>query len=151
MKLLPSLKQLEYLVALDRSGQFGKAAESCHITASTLSAGIRDLEHVLGVAVAERSKRQVLMTPAGREIAARARELLRDAEDIMQLAAARQQAQQLEAAGLAAGIRPVPYVDIECANTFFDPEPSRLALGLTAGDLDDAIREQVEMVPIDAT
>jgi nucleoside-diphosphate-sugar epimerase len=64
-------------------------------------------------------------------------------------AAAREQGQQLEAAGLAAGIRPVPYVDIQSANTFYDPEPSRIALGLTAGGLDDAIREQVEMVPID--
>ncbi len=90
MKLLPSLKQLEYLVALDQSAHFGKAADSCFITASTLSAGIRDLESVLGVPVAERSRRQVLMTPVGREIAARARGLLRDAEDIMQLAESRQ-------------------------------------------------------------
>ena len=62
-------------------------------------------------------------------------------------AAARKTAQQLEAAGLDVGIRPVPYVDIQCANTFFDPEPSRIALGLTSGGLDDAIREQVEMLP----
>ena len=86
MKLLPSLKQLEYLVALDHSAHFGRAAESCYITASTLSAGIRDLEQVLGAPVAERSRRQVLMTPLGREIAARARELLQDAEEIMRLA-----------------------------------------------------------------
>ncbi len=66
-------------------------------------------------------------------------------------AAAREQQAQLEAAGLASGIMPVPYVDIQSANAFFDPEPSRLALGLTAGGLDDAIREQVEMVPMDAT
>ena len=66
-------------------------------------------------------------------------------------AAAREQAEQLEAAGLAAGISPVPYVDIQSANAFYDPEPSRIALGLTAGGLDDAIREQVEMVPINPT
>ncbi|MBG7606364.1 MAG: NAD-dependent epimerase/dehydratase family protein [Actinobacteria bacterium] len=63
-------------------------------------------------------------------------------------AAARETAQQLEAAGLDVGIRPVPYVDIQCANAFFDPEPSRIGLGLTSGGLDEAIREQVEMCPI---
>ncbi len=91
MKLLPSLKQLEYLVALDESAHFGKAAESCHITASTLSAGIRDLEYILGVEVAERTRRQVLMTPIGHQIASLARTLLRDAEEIMQLADAEKQ------------------------------------------------------------
>jgi len=66
-------------------------------------------------------------------------------------AAAKEAAQQLEAAGLDVGIRPVPYVDIQCANTFFDPEPSRIALGLTSGGLDEAIQDQVEMCPIDIT
>lgn len=87
MKLLPSLKQLEYLVALADTEHFGKASERCNITPSTLSAGIRDLENVLGVSLAERTKRHVLMTPIGIEIAARARLLLRDAEDVMELAA----------------------------------------------------------------
>jgi nucleoside-diphosphate-sugar epimerase len=63
-------------------------------------------------------------------------------------AAASEGARQLKAAGLDVGIRPVPYVDIQCANAFFDPEPSRIALGLTSGSLDEAIREQVEMCPI---
>ncbi len=88
MKLLPSLKQLEYLVALADTLHFARASERCNITPSTLSAGIRDLENVVGVALAERTKRQVLMTPIGNEIAARARLLLRDAQDIMDLAAA---------------------------------------------------------------
>jgi len=87
MKLLPSLKQLEYLVALADTLHFGRASENCNITPSTLSAGIRDLESVLGVSLAERTKRHVLMTSIGNEIVARARCLLRDAEDVMQLAA----------------------------------------------------------------
>jgi len=87
LKRLPSLKQLEYLVALTDSRHFGRAAEQCNITPSTLSAGIRDLEGVLGVPLAERTKRQVQMTPVGEEIAARARLLLRDAEEVMELAA----------------------------------------------------------------
>ena len=87
MKLLPSLKQLEYLTALADVQHFGKAADRCSVTPSTLSAGIRDLETVLGVTLAERTKRTVMMTPVGLEIAARARLLLRDADDIMALAA----------------------------------------------------------------
>ncbi|MEZ5757238.1 MAG: hydrogen peroxide-inducible genes activator [Emcibacteraceae bacterium] len=86
MKFLPSLKQLEYLTALAQTRHFSHASDLCNVTPSTLSAGIRDLEDILGVSVAERTKRTVIITPIGHEIAARARQLLRDAEDIMILA-----------------------------------------------------------------
>ena len=86
MKRLPTMKQLEYLVALADTQHFGRAAERCNITQSTLSAGIRDLESVLGTAVAERSNRHVLMTRTGIRIAERARALLRDAEEVMEVA-----------------------------------------------------------------
>lgn len=86
MKRIPSLKQLEYLASLAETRHFGHAAENCNVTPSTLSAGIRDLEDFLGVAVAERTKRTVLITPIGQEIAERARGLLLDAEDLMELA-----------------------------------------------------------------
>ena len=88
MKRLPTFKQLQYLVALVETRHFGRAAERCHITQSTLSAGIRDLESVLGTAVAERSNRRVLITRVGAEIAERAKTLLRDAEDVMDVARA---------------------------------------------------------------
>jgi LysR family hydrogen peroxide-inducible transcriptional activator len=87
VKLLPSLKQMEYLVALAETRHFAKAAALCNVTPSTLSAGIQDLEGVLGVSLAERTKRVVVMTPLGINIAERARLVLRDAEDIMELAA----------------------------------------------------------------
>ena len=88
MKRLPTMKQLEYLVALADTRHFGRAAERCHITQSTLSAGIRDLETVLGTAVAERSNRHVLMTRVGTAIAGRAKALLRQAEEVMEIAGA---------------------------------------------------------------
>ena len=88
MKRLPTMKQLQYLVALADTRHFGRAAERCHITQSTLSAGIRDLESVLGTAVAERSKRHVVITRVGARIAERAKALLRDAGEIMELARA---------------------------------------------------------------
>ncbi len=88
MKRLPTMKQLQYLVALAETQHFGQAAEHCHITQSTLSAGIRDLESALGAAVAERTNRQVLITRAGRQIAKRAKAILREAEEVMEVARA---------------------------------------------------------------
>ena len=82
------MKQLQYLVALADTQHFGRAAERCYITQSTLSAGIRDLEAVLGIPIAERSNRHVLITRVGMRIAERARALLRDAEEVMELARA---------------------------------------------------------------
>ena len=88
MKRLPTMKQLQYLVALADTEHFGRAAQRCYITQSTLSAGIRDLESVLGTPVAERSNRQVLMTRVGAQVAERAKVLLRDADEIMEVAKA---------------------------------------------------------------
>ncbi len=82
------MKQLQYLVALADTQHFGRAAQRCYIAQSTLSAGIRDLESVLGIAIAERSNRHVLITRVGRQIAERARALLRDAEEVMEMARA---------------------------------------------------------------
>ena len=88
MKRLPTMKQLQYLVALADTQHFGRAAQRCYITQSTLSAGIRDLESVLGIPIAERSNRHVLITRVGLQIAERARALLRDAEEVMEVARA---------------------------------------------------------------
>ncbi len=88
MKRLPTMKQLQYLVALADTQHFGRAAQRCYITQSTLSAGIRDLESVLGTAVAERSNRHVLMTNAGLQIAERAKAVLREAGELMEVARA---------------------------------------------------------------
>jgi len=85
---LPTLRQLRYLVALAEHRHFGRAADACFATQSTLSAGLQELESLLGVTLVERTKRKVLMTPLGDEVAARARELLRGAEDIADLARA---------------------------------------------------------------
>jgi LysR family transcriptional regulator, hydrogen peroxide-inducible genes activator len=41
---LPSLRHLRHLTALDDHRHFGRAAEACHVTQSTLSAGIKELE-----------------------------------------------------------------------------------------------------------
>lgn len=86
MKRLPSLRQLRYLCALEEHLHFGRAAEACAVTQSTLSAGLQELEAALSAPLVERTKRRVLLTPSGREVAARARGLLRAAEDLVDAA-----------------------------------------------------------------
>ena len=88
MASLPTLKQLRYLVALADEGHFGRAAANCHVTQSTLSAGIRELEEVLDAQLAERTKRSVMLTSLGEEITERARRLLDQAAELTKLAAA---------------------------------------------------------------
>jgi LysR family hydrogen peroxide-inducible transcriptional activator len=82
MKSIPTLRQLRYLVALADHRHFGRAAADCLVTQSTLSAGIQELEALLGVTLIERGKRQARPTPLGEEIVERARDLLRAAEDL---------------------------------------------------------------------
>jgi LysR family hydrogen peroxide-inducible transcriptional activator len=85
---LPSLKQLQYLVALRRYEHFGKAAEACFVTQSTLSAGLRDLEALLGVTLVERTRRLVRFTALGEKIADKAVRVLREAEELAEMARA---------------------------------------------------------------
>ena len=62
---LPSLRQLRYLVAVADRLNFRAAAESCFVTQSTLSAGIKELERLLGAELVERDKRHVRLTRTG--------------------------------------------------------------------------------------
>ena len=84
----PTIKQLQYLVALRQHGHFGRAAESCFVTQSTLSAGIRELETLLNVVLVERTKRVVRFTPLGLKIADKAVRLLREGEELADMARA---------------------------------------------------------------
>ncbi|MEI9928926.1 MAG: hydrogen peroxide-inducible genes activator [Sphingomonas sp.] len=84
----PTLKQLQYLVALHDSGHFGRAAEACFVTQSTLSAGIRELETLIGVVLVERTRRVVRFTPLGERIVEKARRVLREADELGDLARA---------------------------------------------------------------
>ena len=82
---LPTIKQLQYLVALHEHGHFGRAADASNVSQSTLSAGIRELESLLGVTLVERSRRVVRFTPLGNAVVAKAHRLLREAEELADL------------------------------------------------------------------
>jgi LysR family transcriptional regulator, hydrogen peroxide-inducible genes activator len=79
---LPTIKQLQYLVALHDHGHFGKAAEVCYVTQSSLSAGIRELETLIGVTLVERTRRVVRFTALGERIVEKARRVLREADEL---------------------------------------------------------------------
>lgn len=84
----PTPKQLQYLVALRAHGHFGKAAESCFVTQSTLSAGLRELETLLGTTLVERTRRVVRFTPLGLRIADKAVRVLRESDELADMARA---------------------------------------------------------------
>src|ERR671910_3358151 len=84
----PTIKQLQYLVALRQHGHFGRAAEACFVTQSTLSASLRELEALIGVTLVERTRRVVRFTPLGSKIADKARRVLREAEELADMARA---------------------------------------------------------------
>jgi LysR family hydrogen peroxide-inducible transcriptional activator len=83
MKATPTLRQLRYLVAVVERCHFGQAAAACNVSQSTLSASIQELEELLGAPLLERTKRSVVPTALGRNVAERARGLLKGAEDLM--------------------------------------------------------------------
>src|SRR5262245_44447163 len=83
MMNLPSLRHLRHLMALHDHGHFGRAAEACHVTQSTLSASMKELEGVLEATLVDRSKRRVVLTPVGIETVERARRIVKEVEDLV--------------------------------------------------------------------
>src|ERR1700751_38491 len=85
---LPTFRQLEHLVLLADHGHFGRAAKACHITQSTLSASIKELETVLQASLVDRTKRRVVLTPLGLEIVERGRRILQEGKKLAEAARA---------------------------------------------------------------
>jgi LysR family transcriptional regulator, hydrogen peroxide-inducible genes activator len=79
-----SLRQLQYAVAIADTLSFRRAAERCRVSQPSLSAQVGELEGALGVRLFERDRRRVLVTTAGHELVARARVVLREAEDLVE-------------------------------------------------------------------
>lgn len=84
---MPSIRQLEYLAALHSTRHFRRAAESVGVSQPTLSAQLKVLEERLGVQLVERDRSSVIFTPVGEEILGVARGVLRDVQEIRDVAA----------------------------------------------------------------
>jgi LysR family hydrogen peroxide-inducible transcriptional activator len=83
MASLPTIKQLRYLIALSETLSFTRAADMCFVGQSTLSAGLKELEDLLGVQLVERDKHTVSMTPIGQGVVERAQKLIVLADDLV--------------------------------------------------------------------
>ena len=83
---LPTVKQLRYLIELEKHGHFGKAAEACFVSQSAFSVAIRELESTLGTQLFDRTNKSVTITAIGQEIVVQARLVIRDLEALMDMA-----------------------------------------------------------------
>jgi len=85
-ELRPTLRQMQYLVAIADTGKFGDAARALNVSQPSLSAQVAEMEASLGVQLVERSRRGAMLTVAGEELVRRARNILREVEDLKAVA-----------------------------------------------------------------
>ena len=78
----PTLRQLQYLVAVAETGRFGEAARRLNVSQPSLSAQVAEVEASLGVTLIERGRSGAILTPRGEEFVRRARVILRQVEDL---------------------------------------------------------------------
>jgi len=78
----PTLRQMEYLVAIADTGTFGDAAKRTFVSQPSLSAQIKDMEVHIGARLLERGRHGALLTPIGEEMVKRARLVLRQVEQM---------------------------------------------------------------------
>lgn len=83
---MPSLNQLEYIVAVADHRHFGKAARACHVTQPTLSQQVRKVEDDLGIVLFDRVKKPVVPTPEGEAFLEQARLILREHSRLKEIA-----------------------------------------------------------------
>ena len=89
MAALPTLRQMQFFAALVRRGSFSQAAEDCFVSQSTLSAGIKEFEAILGAPVVDRTARGFALTPLGEAVSGRAEEVLALTHEMVRVAAAK--------------------------------------------------------------
>lgn len=84
--MLPTLRQLQYLKLLAEHGSFSRAAEAAFVSQPALSAGVQELEKILGAQVVERTRGQIQLTAVGAEAVRRAEDVLARTEDLVEAA-----------------------------------------------------------------
>jgi LysR family hydrogen peroxide-inducible transcriptional activator len=82
----PNLKHLHYLVVLHQEQHFNRAAQKCHVSQSTLSTAIQNLEEQFGNQLLERDHKSFVFTSFGLEVVERGKRLLIDASEMLEFA-----------------------------------------------------------------
>jgi LysR family hydrogen peroxide-inducible transcriptional activator len=80
---MPTLRQLQFLLAIRTEGSFVAAAEAVGVTQPTLSAGIKELETALGAVLVERGRTGAVLTQAGAQAAEHAARAIEEIEDLV--------------------------------------------------------------------
>lgn len=86
-----TLQQLEYILAVARHGNFGRAADACNVTQPTLSAMIGKLEEEIGAKLFDRNRQPICPTPVGERVVRQAHEVLNQAASIRDIVKEEQQ------------------------------------------------------------
>ncbi len=144
-----SLRQIRYALTVEKTLHFKRAAEQCAISQSALSTSLSEMEKQLGFQVFERDNKKVLVTPVGRQMLDKAREIKLLVDDIHRLA---DQHNAPLGARLAVGMIPtvgpfllpalLPALAADYPDLALDVEEAQsdeLLAQLRAGDLDTAI------------
>lgn len=120
---MPTLSQLNYIVAVDRYRHFGKAAKHCHVSQPSLSIQIQKVEEELETVLFDRNKKPVLPTSAGKGVIEQAKRVLREHEKLLNIA--HTEAQTIGGA-FAIGIIPtvLPYLLPIFVKKFIESYPS---------------------------
>jgi len=84
--MLPTLRQLQYLKLLAEHASFSRAAEAAHVSQPALSAGVQELEKILGAPVVERTRGNIQLTAVGAEAVRRGEDVLARTEDLVEAA-----------------------------------------------------------------
>lgn len=82
----PTIKQLQYFLALTETEHFGRAAGRCFVSQSAFSNAIKELETTLEAQLVDRTNRNVTITATGQQVAVQARLVVRDLESLVETA-----------------------------------------------------------------
>jgi LysR family transcriptional regulator, hydrogen peroxide-inducible genes activator len=83
---MPTLTQLQYLLAVDEFRHFGQAARACFVSQPSLSMQIQKVEEEIGFAIFDREKKPILATPRGARFLEQARRVLAENQKLLDVA-----------------------------------------------------------------
>ncbi|MBI1390144.1 MAG: LysR family transcriptional regulator [bacterium] len=83
--MMPTLTQLQYILAVYKTKHFGRAAEDCFVSQPSLSAQIQKVEEELGVVIFDRSKKPILLTDKGKKVIEQAKKILNEYKKLLEI------------------------------------------------------------------
>ncbi len=145
---LPTLRQLQYFIAVAETLSVSRAADNCHITQSTLSASLAELEDVLGEKLFDRGTRHLNLTQVGTDLLPSARTIIEQSENLVRMASRHREPLTGK---LALGVFPTiaPYLLPQLLPALQNEFPSldlMLREDVTARQLDDLKNGKIDVV-----